>query len=55
MCVTQFRKLCKASEFRSEGREDDLNNPDIKVMKQTFFYNGRSYHYRTDINKLKEL
>lgn len=55
MCVTQFRRLCQASEFRSKGREEDLKNKNLKVKKETYFYNGRSYHYVTDLNKLKGL
>ena len=55
MCVTQFRKLCEASEFRSKGREEDLKDPNLKVRKETYFYNGRSYHYVTDKRKLKGL
>ena len=55
MCVTKFRKLCQASEFRSKGREEDLKDPNLKVRKETYFYNGRSYHYVTDKRKLKEL
>lgn len=55
MCVTQFKRLCHASEFRSKGREEDLKNPNLKVRKETYYYSGRSYHYATDLTKLKKL
>lgn len=55
MCVTEFRRLCEASEFRRKGRDDDLKDPNLEVRKETYFYNGNMFHYITDKTKLKEL
>ena len=57
MCVTEFRRLCQASEFRhgEENRQRDLNDPHIKVKEGTYFHKNRSYYYSTDKNKLKGL
>lgn len=57
MCVTEFRRLCQASEFRygEENRQKDIDSKNIEVKKGTYFYNGRSYYYATDRSKLKGL
>ena len=57
MCVTQFRRLCQASEFRygEENRQNDLKDPNLIVKPGTKRYNGRSYYYVTDKLKLKGL
>jgi hypothetical protein len=33
----------------------DVEGSNIEVRKETYFYNGRSYHYITDKRKLKGL
>lgn len=57
MCVTEFRRLCKASEFRygEENRQRDLKDPEIDVKEGTHYHNGRSYYYATDKRKLNGL
>ena len=57
MCVTEFRRLCQASEFRygEENRQRDIADKNIVVKDGTTFYNGRSYYYATDKKKLKGL
>lgn len=57
MCVTEFRRLCQASEFRhgEENRQKDIKDSQIEVKEGTHFYNGRSYYYSTDKKKLKGL
>lgn len=57
MCVTEFSRLCQASEFRygEENRQRDLSDPQLAVKEGTTFRNGRSYYYVTDKRKLKSL
>lgn len=57
MCVTQFRRLCQASEFRfgEENRQRDLKDKNLIVHSGTQWRNGRSQYYVTDKRKLKGL
>lgn len=57
MCVTEFKRLCQASEFRhgKENRKKDIKDKNIEVKEGTYFYNGRSYYYVTNKTKLKGL
>lgn len=57
MCVTEFRRLCQASEFRfgEENRQRDLKDKNLIIRKGTQFLNGRVRYYVTDKRKLKGL
>lgn len=57
MCVTEFRRLCQASEFRygEENRQRDLKDPNLEVREGTLYRNGRVCYYVTDKRKLKGL
>ena len=57
MCVTEFRRLCQASEFRhgEDNRQNDIKDKNVDVKEGTNYYNGRSWYYATDKSKLKGL
>lgn len=55
MCVAQFRDYCKASKFKYNSREADMDNKDLKVKAGTYHYKGRNWYYVTDLNEMKRL